>query len=212
VLAKYQRDKSALIDILQDTQSAIGYLPREALEEIHAGLDVPLSRVYSVATFFKAFSLTPRGRHVINVCLGTACHVRGAPRIIEEITRQLKINPGETTPDGEFTLETVNCLGACALAPVVVIDDVYYEKVTPDRLRALINGCRNGGPTPAEAGAAPEPETEPQVPEPPPPEPRLPPGAPEQPGGPSKRKLRRAERKHKRKAKRRRERPSKNES
>ncbi len=126
MLEKYQRDKSALIDILHDTQSAIGYLPKEALEEIHAGLDLPLSRVYSVATFFKAFSLTPRGRHIINVCMGTACHVRGAPLVLEELERKLEIKAGETTGDGKFSVDVVNCLGACALGPLVTVDGEYF--------------------------------------------------------------------------------------
>ena len=99
VLEKYQRDKSALIDILHDTQSEIGYLPRKALEEIGSGLGIPLSRVYSVATFFKAFSLTPRGRHLINVCMGTACHVRGSDKVLEQLEKELGIKTGGNTPD-----------------------------------------------------------------------------------------------------------------
>src|SRR4030043_991400 len=130
VLAKYQRDKSALIDILHDTQSEIGYLPRPALEEISVRLGVPLSRVYSVATFFKAFSLTPRGRHLINVCMGTACHVRGAVKVLESIEKQLKIKKGETTKNLKFTLETVNCVGACALGPMVIIGEDYHGEMT----------------------------------------------------------------------------------
>jgi NADH-quinone oxidoreductase subunit E len=138
VLARYQHDKSALIDILQDTQSAIGYLPREALEEIHAGLDVPLSRVYSVATFFKAFSLTPRGRHIINVCLGTACHVRGADKVLEQMEKELGIKKGGNTKDLRFTLETVNCVGACALGPMVIIGEDYHGEMTPDKVSEVL--------------------------------------------------------------------------
>jgi NADH-quinone oxidoreductase subunit E len=138
VLAKYQRSKAALIDILHDTQSAIGYLPREALEEIHVGLDVPLSRVYSVATFFKAFSLTPRGRHLINVCLGTACHVRGADKVLEQIEKELGIKAGGNTPDLRFTLETVRCVGACALGPMVIIGEDYHGEMTPEKVDEIL--------------------------------------------------------------------------
>ena len=138
VLAKYRQDKSALIDILHDTQAEIGYLPKEALEAIHVGLDVPLSRVYSVATFFKAFSLTPRGRHVINVCMGTACHVRGAPRVLEVIENITGIRPGETDPDMKFSLDTVNCLGCCALGPVMEIDEEHLGKLVPNKAADLL--------------------------------------------------------------------------
>jgi NADH-quinone oxidoreductase subunit E len=138
VLEKYQRDKSALIDILHDTQSEIGYLPREALEEIGSGLGVPLSRVYSVATFFKAFSLTPRGRHLINVCLGTACHVRGSDKVLEQMEKELGIKTGDNTPDLKFTLETVNCVGACALGPMVIIGEDYHGEMTPDKVSEVI--------------------------------------------------------------------------
>ena len=112
------------------------YLPKKGLTRVSEGLNVPLSQVYSVATFFKAFSLKPRGRHSIAVCLGTACHVRGAVRILEEIERELGINQGETTKDLRYTLETVNCVGACALGPIVIIDgepsgEMKVEKVKP---------------------------------------------------------------------------------
>jgi NADH-quinone oxidoreductase subunit E len=138
VLEKYQRDKSALIDILHDTQSVIGYLPKEALMEVGAGLGVPLSRVYSVATFFKAFSLQPRGRHLINVCLGTACHVRGADKVLEQLEKELGIKKGGNTPDLKFTLETVNCVGACALGPMVVIGEDYHGEMTPEKVGEVL--------------------------------------------------------------------------
>jgi NADH-quinone oxidoreductase subunit E len=138
VLEKYQRDKSALIDILHDTQSEIGYLPKEALMEVGAGLGVPLSRVYSVATFFKAFSLQPRGRHLINVCLGTACHVRGADKVLEQLEKELGIKKGGNTPDLKFTLETVNCVGACALGPMVVIGEDYHGEMTPEKVGEVL--------------------------------------------------------------------------
>ena len=139
VLEKYQRDKSALIDVLHDTQSEIGYLPREALEEIGAGLGVPLSRVYSVATFFKAFSLTPRGRYLINVCMGTACHVRGSDKVLEQMEKELGIKTGGNTADLKFTLETVNCVGACALGPMVIIGEDYHGEMTPEKVSEVLS-------------------------------------------------------------------------
>ena len=138
VLQKYQHDKSVLVDILHDIQAESGYLPREVLEETSQGLDVPLSRVYSVATFFKAFSLEPRGRHLINVCLGTACHVRGAVKVLEKIEQEMGIKTGETTPDLNFTLETVNCVGACALGPMVIIGEDYHGEMTPDAVSSVL--------------------------------------------------------------------------
>jgi NADH-quinone oxidoreductase subunit E len=138
VLQKHQHDKSLLVDILQDIQAETGYLPREALEETSQGLKIPLSRVYSVATFFKAFSLKPRGRHVINVCLGTACHVRGAGKILEKMVQELGIQAGESTPDLRFTLETVNCVGACALGPMVIIGEDYHGEMTPEKVSSVL--------------------------------------------------------------------------
>ena len=138
VLKKYRNDKSALIDILHDTQAEIGYLPKEALMEISTGLDVPISRVFCVVTFFKAFSLTPRGRYLINVCMGTACHVRGADKVLEQIEKELGIKTGDNTPDLKFTLETVNCVGACALGPMVIIGDDYHGEMTPEKVSDVL--------------------------------------------------------------------------
>jgi len=138
VLQKYQRDNSLLVDILQDIQAETGYLPKEVLEETARGLDIPMSRVYSVATFFKAFSLKPRGRYLINVCLGTACHVRGADKVVEKIEEDLGIKRGETTPDLKFTLETVNCLGACALGPIVVVGEDYHGEMTAETVSSVL--------------------------------------------------------------------------
>jgi len=138
VLQKYQHDKSLLVDILQDIQAETGYLPREVLEQTSRGLDVPLSRVYSVATFFKAFSLEPRGRHLISVCMGTACHVRGAAKVLEKIEQELNIKRGETTSDLKFTLETVNCVGACALGPMVIIGEDYHGEMTPEAVGSML--------------------------------------------------------------------------
>jgi len=142
ILARHQSDAGMLVAILQDVQVEYNYLPREALEKVSEGLDIPLSQVYSVASFFKAFSLKPRGRHLINVCLGTACHVRGTVRVIDEIERRLGIKPGETTKDLKYTLETVNCVGACALGPIVVIDGNYTGEMTGSKVKPLLESYK----------------------------------------------------------------------
>ncbi len=133
---------SQLIEVLQDVQESEGYISETAMNMVAAGLGVPLIEVYRVANFYKAFSLKPRGRHLIVVCMGTACHVRGAPRMLDEVLGQLNVEPGETTEDGAFTVERVNCLGACALGPVVVLDGVYHDHMTPGKLRKLIQSVR----------------------------------------------------------------------
>jgi NADH-quinone oxidoreductase subunit E len=138
ILAKNGNDKSLLVSILQDVQVEYGYLPREVLSLISSRLCVPLSQVYSVATFFKAFSLKPRGRHTVHVCVGTACHVRGADRILETLERELKVQPGETTTDQKYTMETVNCVGACALGPIIIIDGQYSGQVKIDEVKSLL--------------------------------------------------------------------------
>jgi len=138
ILDNYQRDKGMLVSILQDIQAEYNYLPKETLVEVSQALGAPLSQVYSVATFFKAFSLEPRGRYLINVCLGTACHVRGAVRVLEAIERELDIKASGTTEDLKFTLETVNCVGCCALGPVVIIDGEYYGQMKTDKVKALL--------------------------------------------------------------------------
>jgi NADH-quinone oxidoreductase subunit E len=137
-LDRYQRDPGMLVSVLQDIQAEYNYLPKKALVQVSQGLDIPLTQVYSVASFFKAFSLKPKGRHLINVCLGTACHVRGAVRVLEEIERELGINPGETTEDLKYTLERVNCVGACALGPVVTVDGRYSGQVRTDKVKTLL--------------------------------------------------------------------------
>jgi len=138
ILDNYQRDQGMLVSILQDIQAEYNYLPKEAVVEVSQALGAPLSQVYSVATFFKAFSLEPRGRYLINVCLGTACHVRGAVKILEAIERELEIKAGGTTTDLEFTLETVNCVGCCALGPVVIINGEYHGQMKTDKVKALL--------------------------------------------------------------------------
>ena len=138
ILNKYRCNQGMLVSILQDIQAECSYLPKEALMQVSQGLGISLSQVYSVATFFKAFSLKPRGRHLINVCLGTACHVRGAVRILEQIERELGINRGETTENLKYTLETVNCVGACALGPIVIVDGEYSGQMKTDKVKTLL--------------------------------------------------------------------------
>jgi NADH:ubiquinone oxidoreductase subunit E len=142
ILDGYPSEPRYLIEVLQDIQQAEGYVSQEAMTAVAERLAVPLIEVSRVANFYTAFSLKPRGRHVITVCMGTACHVRGAPRMLEEVSGQLGIQPGETTDDQAFTVESVNCLGACALGPVVVVDGVYHDHMTPGKLRRLINSLR----------------------------------------------------------------------
>ncbi|MFC1979541.1 NAD(P)H-dependent oxidoreductase subunit E [Chloroflexota bacterium] len=138
---RYGSDSNALIQILLDIQRENNWLPKDALMWISQKLDVPLSQVYHVATFYKAFSLVPRGRHLIAVCLGTACHVRGAPRLLDKVTETLKIKPGHTSPDMRFSLDTVNCLGCCALGPVMVVDDEYYSNPSSDKMKQVFAAC-----------------------------------------------------------------------
>jgi NADH-quinone oxidoreductase subunit E len=137
ILDKYDRDMGQLVPILQDVQAEENYLPKEALVQVGQGLGISLTQVYSVATFFKAFSMKPRGRHLINVCMGTACHVRGAERVLEKIERDIDIDAGDSTDDGRFSLETVNCVGACALGPIVVIDGDYAGQMRSDKVEKL---------------------------------------------------------------------------
>ena len=142
MLDRYQRDPGMLVSVLQDIQAEYNYLPKETLAEVSQGLDIPLTQVYSVASFFKAFSLKPRGRHLINVCLGTACHVRGAVRILDEIERKLGIKSGGTTEDNKYTLETVNCVGACALGPIVAVDGNYTGQMTATKVKPLLESYK----------------------------------------------------------------------
>jgi NADH:ubiquinone oxidoreductase subunit E len=133
-----------IIEVMQDLQELFGYLPEWVLRRVSESLGIPLIEVFRLASFYKAFSLTPRGRHLVTVCTGTACHVRGAPRMLDEVVTELEIEPGQTTEDRVFTIETVNCLGACALGPVVVIDGKYHDHVSPAKLRILLEEIRVG--------------------------------------------------------------------
>lgn len=143
ILKNNAKIPSDLIEVLQDIQETYNYLPEEVLRIVSEKLEVPLIEVFRVANFYKAFTLKPRGKHLLTVCMGTACHVRGAPKFLDEVLGQLNIKPGETTEDDEFTVETVNCLGACALGPVVVLDGEYYDHMTAGKLRTLIQKTRD---------------------------------------------------------------------
>jgi NADH-quinone oxidoreductase subunit E len=145
ILDRHGRDAAAVIAIMQDLQDEVNYLPENALRYIAQCLDIPLSKVYSLATFYRAFSLEPRGKHLIFVCTGTACHVRGAVKIVDALEREIGIKAGETDENLEFTLETVNCLGACALGPVVVVDGEYYGQMTGAKAIRLVKKLRKAG-------------------------------------------------------------------
>lgn len=137
-ISKYNKEKKALISILQDIQGEYNYLPQEALRLVSESLGIPLIDIVGVATFYRAFSLEPRGKHLVTVCLGTACHVRGGPKILEEFEKKLNIEAGGTTEDGEFSLETVACLGCCAIGPVVVVDHDYYAQITIRKVNSIL--------------------------------------------------------------------------
>ncbi len=137
-------DLGGIIAVLEDMQRKNGYLSREMLELVAERTGRSLVDIYGVATFYRSFSLLPRGKHLISVCTGTACHVRNAPAVAEEFERQLGISVGETTPDKEFTLETVNCLGACALGPIVVVDGYYFSNVSTAKVKKILKEMRKG--------------------------------------------------------------------
>jgi len=138
ILDRYGRDPANVIAILQDIQAKANWLPEEDLRYVCTELDIPLSKMMALATFYKAFSLSPRGRHIVSVCLGTACHVRGGERILGAVERELGIHGGETDADLQWTLETVGCLGACALGPIVVVDGEYHGQMTSLKATRLL--------------------------------------------------------------------------
>ena len=144
IVEKHSEDRGGLISTLGDIQSKYGYLPEDALRIVAKRTGCSLVDLFGVATFYRSFSLKPKGRHLISVCLGTACHVRGAPIIAGEFERQLGISAGETTSDNEFTLETVNCLGACALGPMVVVDGHYFSNVNTRKVKQILKRARVG--------------------------------------------------------------------
>ncbi len=139
ILEKYGYRKSRIIQILNDIQKIFNYLPKDVLEYTSKRLNLSLSNIYSIATFYSAFSLKPRGKHLVTVCMGTTCHVRGAPAVLARLEERLKIKTGATTSDNNFTLKTVNCLGACALAPIVVINEEYHGQTTVNKVDRLID-------------------------------------------------------------------------
>ena len=138
ITGKWKGTEGALIGALQEIQLAYNYVPPDTLPVVARELGLPLTQVHSVATFYRSFSLEPRGKHLVTCCLGTACHVRGGQRVAKEVSKLLGVEPGETTPDKQFTFETVRCLGACALAPVMVIDDKYYGHMTAKKARSVL--------------------------------------------------------------------------
>lgn len=142
IMRKYPKEKRYTLAILQDIQRKYSYISEESMNCVAEYLSIPLSSVYSISTFYKALSLNKKGKYEIKVCSGTACHIRGSKNIIEEIKNILDINPGETTKDGLFSIEVVNCLGACALAPVMVVNGTYYGNMTKEKVRAIINEYR----------------------------------------------------------------------
>ena len=144
IIDKHQSDSGGLISILEEIQNKYSYLPAGALKLVADRTGRSPVDVYGVATFYKSFSLKPRGKHLCSVCLGTACHVRGAPVIAQEFERQLGVKPGDTTPDKEFTLETVACLGACALGPIVVVDGHYFSNVNARKAEQILKKARKG--------------------------------------------------------------------
>lgn len=144
IVEKHRNGRGELIAVLEAIQARYGYLPEAAMRTVSQQTGCPLVDVYGVATFYRLFSLKPRGKHLVCACLGTACHVRGAPTVVEELKDQLGIQPGETTPDGEFSFETVNCLGACALGPILVIDGRYFSKVRSRKVHELLERTRAG--------------------------------------------------------------------
>lgn len=145
IIEKYRYDESGIIGILHEIQEKERYLPENALRYVCEKLDIPASQIYHLATFFKAFSLVPRGKHNITVCLGTACHVRGGQKIVENLERELKIKAGETTKDKLITLETVNCLGCCAIGPIVVVNGEYHGEMGSQKALKLVEELRKEG-------------------------------------------------------------------
>lgn len=144
IIKKYPREQRYTLAILQDIQREYKYIPKESMEMLSSYLNVPLSKLYSMATFYKALSLKPKGENIIKVCDGTACHIRSSNVILDEIENILHIKPGGTTDDGKFSLETVNCLGSCAISPAMVVNEKYYGKVTPALVREILKEYGGG--------------------------------------------------------------------
>jgi len=153
IVDKYQEKRTALISILHDVQDRYKYLPDDALRMVASRLRMDINEIYGVATFYKSFTLVPQGKHSITLCLGTACHVRGGPKILRELKSLFHIEPGQTTPDRQFSLNTVNCLGVCAIGPVLFVDGKFYGEMNPIKAKRIIekmnknnkNKKKNGG-------------------------------------------------------------------
>lgn len=150
IIERYRSIGGALIPVLQSAQNLLGYLPREVLVHVSDALDIPYSEVAGVVTFYSFFTTTPRGKHTVRVCLGTACYVRGGKEVLEAISRELGIEVGQTTEDRQFSLEIGRCFGACGLAPVVMIDDDVHQRVKPSRIKALLDPYRQQEEAPDE--------------------------------------------------------------
>jgi len=148
IAEQYGADPGMLIPMMQDIQAQHGYLPQAELVELSRLLHVPLARIYSVATFYASFRLVPKGEHTIQLCMGTVCFLKGADQISQTLQREFDLVPGGTSPDGKFTFSPVNCVGACALAPVMVVDGEYYGGLTVDSAAELLHRIASGGPAP----------------------------------------------------------------
>ena len=138
IVDRYQEKRTALISILHDVQDRYKYLPEEALKMVASRLGMDINEIYGVATFYKAFTLVPQGKHSVTLCLGTACHVRGGPKILRELKSFLQIEPGQTTADRQFSLNTVNCMGVCAIGPVMFVDGKFYGEMNPLKAKKII--------------------------------------------------------------------------
>lgn len=145
VLAPFQGQRGSLIPVLQQVQGALGYLPPEALAEIARFLRLPPAQVYGVATFYAQFRFEPRGKHMVKVCRGTACHVRGATQVLEAVEKELGVKAGRTTPDMQFSLEEVACFGSCGLAPVMAVDDEFYGRLTTASVKKVLGTTKRAG-------------------------------------------------------------------
>ena len=143
IIDAYPADRRFALAIMQDMQHEFNYIPEEGLAALADYIGCPKAQLYSMATFYKALSLVPKGRHIIKICNGTACHLRGSVNLAAELKRDIGIEPGQTSEDGEFSVEFVNCLGSCALAPVMVVDGTYYNKLSVDRIPGIIESYRD---------------------------------------------------------------------
>ncbi len=138
ICESFKRDPQELINVLHACQEHFGYLPAEVQEVVSDGLNVPVAKVYGVVTFYSFFTMTPKGKHPVSICMGTACYVRGAEKVLEEFKKELKLQVGQTTADGKFSLSSLRCVGACGLAPVVLVGDKTYGRVAPDDVKNIL--------------------------------------------------------------------------